>query len=107
MQRAAREGELYKVLTVFGISFPLYYGYYDERERDSRYSEPIPIYPDFIKQPRYTANGLPFVTAMQSVCPHYKGQSPEDGCHTCSHYQSGEEFLGICLHEGNRERQNE
>lgn len=102
MDVKAREGDLYRVLRVFGREFALHYGYYDERERESRYSEPIPIYPDFHAFPQYTEDGHPFVTAMQDACEHFRGEHPEDGCHGCAHYRHGEEFLGICQHQERR-----
>ena len=103
MDVKAREGDLYRVIRVFGCEFALYYGYYDERERQSQYSEPIPIYPDFHALPRYTADGYPFVTAMQDACRHFTGAHAEDGCHGCAHYRHGEEFLGICCHRERRQ----
>ena len=59
-----REGDLYRVLNVHGTAFPLYYGYYEDSERNSPSAEPIPIYPDFLKDPKYTMHGHPFVTKM-------------------------------------------
>ena len=47
-----REGELYKRLELFGRAFELYYGYYEDYERER--GEPVPIYPDFQKSPEYT-----------------------------------------------------
>ena len=47
-----QEGDLYEVLEVYGHTFELRYGYYEERERAR--GEPIPIYPDFKKHPLYT-----------------------------------------------------
>ena len=102
MDVKAREGDLYRVIRTFGHEFALCYGYYDERERDSRYGELLPIYPDFHASPQYTEDGYPFVTAMQDACEHFTGDDPEDGCHGCAHYRHGEEFLGICCHDGRR-----
>lgn len=62
MHRKAKEGDLYKILEVFGTRFELYYGYYDEFERFSPFGEPIPIYPDFLSKPIYTMEGVPYVT---------------------------------------------
>ena len=91
-----RDGDLYKVVTVFGKTFELYYGYYDETERNSKYTEPIPIYPSFIHEPLYTNDGYPFATAMQDICPYFKGSEGEDSCLACSHFEEGEELIGKC-----------
>ena len=68
------EGELYKVVTVFGKTFELWYGYYEDYERENPTVEPMPIYPNFRKEPLYTDEGTPFVTMMQDACPYYKGE---------------------------------
>lgn len=92
-----KEGDLYKVITAHGKTFELYYGYYEEIDRHSKYNEPIEIYPDFIQNPTYTDQGFAFVTAMQKTCEHFKGEADEDNtCYQCSHYEKCEELLGIC-----------
>lgn len=96
-----REGELFRVLSHEGKVFRIYYGYYDERERQSKYNEPIPIYPDFKKTPEFTSEGSPFVTGIQDVCEHYEGRSPEDGCHSCKYYCGGDDLIGACKNEKN------
>lgn len=96
-ENAGCEGDLYKVLCVEGEAFPLYYGYYDECERNNVMVEPMPIYPDFLREPRYTAAGFPFVTKMQDACGYYDGH--HDGCAECAEciwYRHGEELLGTC-----------
>lgn len=94
------EGELFKVITAHGKTFELYYGYYEEIDRHSKYNEPIPIYPNFIENPVYTDDGVPFVTAMQDPCKHYiskRGKCDEDDtCADCTRYEKCEELLGIC-----------
>ncbi len=96
-QHVHKEGDLYKEVTVSDKMFRLLYGYYESFERESVFNEPIPIYPDFIKEPHYTTEGLPIVTAMQNVCPHYIGKKDEDcSCSECSYYQEYEELFGIC-----------
>jgi len=98
-----KEGDLYKVITAHGKSFEIRYGYYEEIDRHSRYPEPIEIYPNFIEQPVYTDEGIPFVTAMQTPCGHFKGEPDEDNtCYECSHYEKCEELLGICTCPKNR-----
>ena len=54
-----KEGDLYKEITISGKTFRLLYGYYENFERENPFNEPIPIYPDFIKEPQYTAEGIP------------------------------------------------
>ena len=92
-----KEGQLYKVLTVHGKEFPLYYGYYEEKDRYSKYNDPVEIYPNFIACPIYTDDGIPFATAMQDICKHFNGTKDEDStCFHCSYYKKCEELLGIC-----------
>ena len=98
MNTDAKEGELYKSVTVFGKTFELYYGYYEEYERHSRYNEPIPIYPNFKEAPQYTEGGHPFVTEMQEACEHYRGSLDERICYGCEHFCKGAELIGICKH---------
>ncbi|MBQ9733602.1 MAG: hypothetical protein IJV74_05140 [Clostridia bacterium] len=92
----ARDGDLYRKITVFDKTFELYYGYYDERDKESRYREPIPIYPDFIKSPVYTSDGYRYATEMQDICSHFSGREGEDSCFACRHFQKGEELIGLC-----------
>lgn len=91
-----KEGDLYKSVTISGHTFHLLYGYYEDFERQSKYNEPMPIYPDFIKHPQYTENGTPFATAMQDICACYDGAESGDSCSHCSHFQMCEELFGLC-----------
>lgn len=96
-QTIPAEGDLYKVLHIEGHSFPLYYGYYEECDRDNPVMEPMPIYPDFTKEPLFTARGNPFVTQMQDACLHYEGRIGSCcDCADCRHFAHGEELIGIC-----------
>ena len=95
---ARREGELYKVISVGGATFEIYYGYYDEADRINPKVEPMEMYPNFIEDPVYTEEGIPFVTAIQSPCPHFKGENdPDNTCYQCAHYKKCEELIGLCL----------
>ena len=90
------EGELYKVVTTFGKTFELRYGYYGECDR--RY-EPNVIYPDFLSNPVYTDNGEPFVTMVQDACKSYSGKAKRTSdttCYECKYFHSGEDWIGIC-----------
>lgn len=96
-EKIPKEGDLYKVMTAHGRTFEIRYGYYEEIDRHSTYNTLIEIYPDFIKAPVYTDEGIPFVTAMQRKCEHYKGEPDEENtCFQCAHYEKCEELLGVC-----------
>jgi len=100
-----KEGELYKTVTTFGVTFELRYGYY--RDCDRRY-EPNVIYPDFIKEPVYTESGEPFVTMVQDVCKNYKGdekRTPDTTCCECKYFQRGEDWIGICTCPKNKKNE--
>jgi len=96
-QQKPKEGDLYKVITAHGKTFELYYGYYEEIDRHSKYNEPRELYPNFLENPVYTDDGVPFVTAMQKTCKHFKGEVDEDNtCYQCKYYEKCEELLGVC-----------
>lgn len=96
-----KEGDLYKRISVFGKTFEIRYGYYEDFER--QYNDPMPIYPDFLKEPMHTDNGKPFVTQMQDACLHYSGTAISDrDCGGCAHYLQGDGFLGLCECPQNR-----
>ena len=93
-----REGELFKIINIHGKIFEIKYGFYEDCDRYNRYAEPMEIYPDFIKEPQYTQDGIPFVTAMQLPCSDFKGKNDENStCEECLFYKHCEELLGICL----------
>ena len=91
-----REGDLYQILNVSGEYFEIRYGFYDEKDRISKYNDPIPIYPNFLESPQYNDEGDPFVTEMQDTCEHFKGNLLVDICCGCSHYEKGDDLIGIC-----------
>ena len=89
-----KEGDLYKVISLGGKTFEIRYGYYEDFERGS--SDPIPIYPDFMKVPCKTDDGRPFVTQMQALC-EFGTSTFEDGyCVDCEYFIEGDELIGIC-----------
>ncbi|MBQ8381003.1 MAG: hypothetical protein IJY18_03835 [Clostridia bacterium] len=96
----AKDGDLYKTVTLHGVSFELRYGYYEEFERAA--GEPIPIYPDFKAKPIYTSDGIPFVTQMQELCEHGESSFKDGCCADCRYYSDGEELIGVCTHPKNR-----
>ena len=101
-----REGELYKVIEAYGKRFDIYYGYYEESDRQSSYARPIELYPNFINSPIYTDDGTPFATAMQRHCEYFEGESDEDNtCYQCSHYEGCDELLGICRCKSRRKNE--
>ena len=94
-----KEGELYKIVTTFGKTFELRYGFYEERDRRNPLCEPAIIYPDFLKEPLFTEEGEPFATMMQDACKSYKGETkrtPDTTCAECKYFKRGEEWFGIC-----------
>lgn len=95
-----KDGDLYKIINIFGRTFELRYGYYEEYERDK--GEPIPIYPDFKTNPVYTNEGFPFVTQMQEICEHGESAFSEGCCVDCRHFKFGEELIGICTNKRNK-----
>ena len=91
-----REGDLFKIINVSDHIFEIRYGYYDDAERYSRFNEPIPIYPDFISEPKYTSDGFYIVTQIQDKCEHYKSRQDLDICFKCKHFKEVEDLIGIC-----------
>ena len=92
-----KEGELYKIIEAHGKTFEIYYGYYDEADRQNPYVEPMEMYPNFVEAPVYTEKGIPFAVAMQSPCKHFKGEDDVDNtCYQCAYYEKCEELLGLC-----------
>ena len=102
---APKEGELFKIIELHGRTFEIRYGFYEETDRHNRYAEPVEIYPDFVKQPEYTDEGYPFITAIQSPCENFQGKKDENStCEDCVHYQHCEELLAICSCPNNRKQ---
>ena len=100
-----KEGDLYKIIHLQGKTFEIRYGFYEERDRHSQYAEPMEIYPDFIKEPQYTQEGIPFVTAFQSPCDYFIGKLNENStCEECESYRHGEELIGLCHCSRNRKQ---
>lgn len=100
-----KEGDLYKVVTTFGKTFELRYGYYGEQDRQNPLCIPAVIYPDFTSKPLYTDDGKPFVTMMQDACKSYRGEAKRTAdttCAECKYFQRGEEWFGICKCPKNR-----
>lgn len=107
-----KEGDMFKVIELYGRTFEIRYGYYEECDRYTHFAEPIPCYPDFIMQPQYTDDGVPFVTAIQDVCKHFVGKKDVNStCGDCASYQHCDELLGVCVcpmnKQGSEIRQNE
>ena len=90
------EGDLYKVIKIQDLEFEIKYGYYDEKDRYSKYNEPIPIFPDFINEPVYTKEGYPLITKMQDRCKFFIGENGVDECYGCKYFKETEDFIGIC-----------
>lgn len=93
-----KEGDVYKVLHIHDHKFELLYGYYEACERENPAIDPMPIYPDFVKEPWFTKEGLPFVTKMQDICEHYHGKNAcFSECADCGYYSHGEDLIGVCV----------
>lgn len=102
-----KDRTLYKSIEIEGVRFDIYYGYYNENEKESGYP-PTPIYPDFSGRLQYTKNGLPFVTAYQDVCNYYQPINKETdfvGCGNCKLYESREELIGLCKAKERKKRE--
>ncbi len=94
---APKEGDLFKIIQSHGKSFEIRYGFYEDCDRHSHYAEPMEIYPDFIREPQHTDEGIPFITAIQNPCKNFSGKMDENStCEECLFYESCEELLGIC-----------
>lgn len=92
-----KEGDLFKVIKIFGKTFEIRYGFYEESDRHTSFAEPMEIYPDFIKEPQHTDEGVPFVTAIQVPCENFSGSKDENStCEECAFYEHCEELIGIC-----------
>ncbi|MBE6770285.1 MAG: hypothetical protein E7548_05980 [Ruminococcaceae bacterium] len=91
------EGAIYKILCIEDNTFEIRYGYYAEIEKKNPAVEPMPIYPDFIKNPKHTKEGFSFVTKMQDACGHYKGKFARfKECAECEFFKEGQDLIGIC-----------
>lgn len=101
-----KEGDLYARIEHAGRTFELYYGYYEECDRQNPMVHPVPLYPDFITYPQYDNEGYPFATEMQDVCPYYVGNLHDDGCYGCEHYRRLIDFIGICTCAVRRKESN-
>ncbi len=97
-----RDGDLYKILNLFGKVFEIRYGYY-EKQGIMR-GEPIPIYPDFKENPEYTPEGYPFVTQMQDICEHGSSRFKEGLCIDCKYFKQCDDMIGICQCPKNRKK---
>ncbi len=99
------EGDLFKRFQIYGHEFEIFYGYYEDIERENPLIDPMPIYPDFLKEPQYTTDGLPFVTKMQDACEYYIGkQKICKECAECEYYKHGEELIGVCTNPNRKEQ---
>ena len=98
-----KDGDVYKIINIQGRVFELKYGFYEEYEKDS--SDPIPIYPDFLANPEYTDEGIPFVSGIQTACGGFDGKDRELGCYGCKYFSEYEDLIGLCRLESNRRRE--
>lgn len=94
-----RDGDVYKIINIYGRTFEIRYGYYEEYEREL--GEPIPIYPNFKENPVYTADGKLFVTQMQEICGYGSSKFKEGFCADCKYFKQGEDLIGVCQNPKN------
>lgn len=98
-----REGDIFDIVVVGGHQFTIRYGYYEEAERGV--TDPIPIYPCFLRDPHYTSQGNPLVTRVQDACEHYtpaNGSQGDGWCADCTHCQSDHQEICVCHCEHRR-----
>lgn len=69
-QPPPREGELYRRVLIGSRTFEVFYGYYEDFEREKH--EPMPLYPDLLREPVYTEDGMLIVTGMQDSCRDHR-----------------------------------
>jgi len=97
------EGDIFDIVSVGGHQFTIRYGFYEEAERGT--TDPIPIYPCFIRDPHYTLEGQPLITRVQDACEHYAPAGDGDGwCADCIHCSSTEFEIGVCRCENRRKQ---
>lgn len=101
-ENVPQEGDLYARIEHAGHTFDLYYGYYEECDRQNPMVRPVPLYPDFLAHPQYDSDGYPFATEMQDACLYYVGNLRDDGCYACEHYHHLIDFIGVCTCEVRR-----
>ena len=99
------EGDLFRTVEVHGKIFNIYYGYYEEADRHSRYNDPVPVYPDLDRNPQHDGEGHHIVTRMQVACPYYSGKPSEDSCEHCPYFKHSGDLFGICLCEQNKKNE--
>ena len=88
------EGDLFKIISLGGNTFEIKYGYYEDYERE--HGDPIPIYPDLIKEPLYADDGRMMVTEMQDMCRYASNKHKDGFCVECKHFCFGEDLIGFC-----------
>lgn len=104
-ENVPREGDLYARIEHDGSTFEIYYGYYEECDRQNPMVLPVPLYPDFVQRPQYDKEGQPFVTEMQDACRLYSGKTYDDGCYTCKYYRRVLDYIGVCTCEKRRKQE--
>ena len=102
LKEKIREGDIHKVITVQDQTFEIRYGYYEDYEREKW--DPIPIYPDFIKDPMYDKDGYPFVTSMQYACKYYvsKQKNGDSWCADCIYFPDEKQEIAVCRCSNNK-----
>lgn len=102
-----KEGDVYKIIRIGDHVFELRFGYYADFEREC--GEPVVVYPDLIRERRYTSEGNRIVTAVQDSCKYYEvptHKESDDCCGDCTHFSTQcDDDIGICKCVQNSKKQ--
>ncbi len=100
------DGEVYEILEVAGHKFEIRCGYHTTL--DEKAGVALPIYPDFILEPKYTNTGQPLVTCMQNSCIYYDVVPESDielKCIDCKYFiNEDRKAIGICTCEERKKK---
>lgn len=93
---------LFRVFTVAGREFRIYYEYYEQMGKS------YPEYLDFVNAPEYTAEGYAFAHYVQEGCQYGAAKDGSTGipenCGMCSYFRWERPNIpiGVCLNENNK-----
>lgn len=92
------EGELYEIIEIEGHRFEIICGYNTNQDKITGFV--MPIYPDFLKEPKYTKLGYPLASCSQNICEYYKRLPEcdnEGSCIDCYHFEREPmKMIGVC-----------
>ena len=104
-EKKIKAGDLYKVITVAGREFEIYYMDCGVIDPESK-GELIPDFP-FFDDPEYTDDRYPYTNQLNEACEHYKANSdrPDLCCYDCIYFQDAVEEIGVCRCTARRRRE--